>query len=77
MAKYMAPVRRQGFELCHVFHGRCLTHIDQFYDEPRELVRRLCETLQQVDPGDTISWKTKVVLGFWTVSQTAPFISRH
>ena len=28
---------------------------------------RLAETFKQVEPGNNIAWKDKVVLGFWTV----------
>lgn len=30
-------------------------------------MRRLAETFSQIDPGNKILWKDKVLLGYWTV----------
>lgn len=65
MAEHMAFIGHQGSSFPRL--DRLLT-FSQIDDDPEEMMRRLAETLNQVDSGTKFAWKDKVVLGFWTVT---------
>ena len=48
-----------------------MAHVEQFYDDPTELVRSLSRTFKEVDPEETMEWKRRILLGYWTVGESA------